>query len=225
RLRVMTVNLLGGGSDLDTVADLVAEHKIDVLSVQELTTDGAKTLSDSGVGERLPYELVKPGLKAEGTGIYSRFELTENKKLSTDGVFFNPAATLDVPKSGELEFQAVHPAPPINVERTKDWKADLRALPRADNEGPPRVLAGDFNSTLDHKTFGELLDSGYRDAGEYTGSGLTGTWPADKPIPRVAIDHVLTTPDITPTGYEVHTVPGGDHRAITTTLALPGPGG
>lgn len=223
KLNVMSVNLLAGGSDLDTVIELVADNDIDILSVQELTPDAAETLTDSAVGDRLSHHLLKPGTKAAGTGIFSRFPLTEDETLSSEGVFHNPGAVLDVPDYGDLEFQAVHPAPPINPDRTVDWKADLRALPRPDTDGPPRILAGDFNATHDHKTFGELLDAGYDDAAAYTGSGLTGTWPGDKPIPRVAIDHILTAGGITPTAYAVHSVPGGDHLAITATLALPKP--
>ena len=44
------------------------------------------------------------------------------------------------------------------------WRGDLRALPPATPDGPLRILAGDFNATLDHAELRRLLDTGYEDA-------------------------------------------------------------
>ena len=72
----------------------------------------------------------------------------------------------------------------------------MRALPSS-GAGPPRVLAGDFNATLDHAELRRLLDRGYRDAAEQAGVALRPTWPAGKSLPTlVTIDHVLADPRI-----------------------------
>ncbi|ADD40670.1 endonuclease/exonuclease/phosphatase family protein [Stackebrandtia nassauensis] len=224
QLRVMTANVLTGDADLDAIADLVVDNKIDVLTVLELDADAVDKLAKTEVADQLPHQVLKPADKAAGTGIYSRHELTENDELAVDGLFYNPAATIDVPKAGDVEFVAVHPSPPINPDRTRHWRHDLRALPPAPTDGTPRILAGDFNATLDHRILRDLIAMGYTDAADATGSGLTGTWPTDKNFPpKVTIDHVLTSTGITPTTYATHTIPNSDHRALTTTMTLPKP--
>lgn len=224
RLEVMTVNIRTGDADLAVVADLVDKHDIDVLAVQELTAEAADRVADTDIVTQLPHQVLKPAAKGAGTGIYSRHELTDNPDLAPPGLFHSPAATIDVPDYGEVEFLAVHTAPPLNLTRIHDWRADLRALPAAPAQGPPRILAGDFNATLDHKLLRELIDTGYTDAADATGNGLTGTWPLNRPyLPKVTIDHILTSTGITPARFAAHTIPDSDHRAVTTTLTLPTP--
>jgi endonuclease/exonuclease/phosphatase (EEP) superfamily protein YafD len=93
-----------------------------------------------------------------------------------------------------------------------------------------RVLAGDFNATLDHALLRRLLDTGYRDAAATVGAGLVGTWgPYDgDPIPPVVIDHVLADRRVGVVAVSVHRVPGSDHRAVLASLTPPrrasGPG-
>ncbi len=84
-------------------------------------------------------------------------------------------ARLVRPGFGAFEMIAVHPPPPTRGQYRR-WRPDVRALPRAGEGGLPRVLAGDFNSTLDHSELRRLIDSGYRDAAASAESGLQGTW-------------------------------------------------
>ena len=49
-----------------------------------------------------------------------------------------------------------------------------RALPGSDCQGDVRILAGDFNATLDHPELRALLDRGYVDAADAAGAGLAG---------------------------------------------------
>ena len=88
-------------------------------------------------------------------------------------------------------------------------------------EGPRGLLIGDFNATLDHDALRDLLDEGYRDAGEVVGEGLTPTWKAGSVIPPpVTIDHVLVDERMGISEYEVHDLPGSDHEALSATLFL-----
>jgi endonuclease/exonuclease/phosphatase family metal-dependent hydrolase len=105
----------------------------------------------------------------------------------------------------------------------RDWQQDLAAEPPADPGGPPRILLGDFNSTLDHAPLRQLIATGYRDAGVATGQGLVPTWPyAEHPgIPKVAIDHVLVDRRIGVRAMSVHRIPLSDHRAIVAELIVP----
>ena len=102
------------------------------------------------------------------------------------------------------------------------WRADLRALPRATPRGAVRILAGDFNATLDHAEFRRVLDRGYEDAADELGDGLRATWPANGRLTLpVTIDHVLADERCGVRDLEVIDLPGSDHRAVLVELELP----
>jgi endonuclease/exonuclease/phosphatase family metal-dependent hydrolase len=92
---------------------------------------------------------------------------------------------------------------------------------RSRRRSPARILAGDFNATLDHATLRGPLDSGYADAAEQRGDGLVATWQDAGFPPPVAIDHVLVDRRVAVTDYRVFDMPGSDHHAIYAELMLP----
>ena len=57
----------------------------------------------------------------------------------------------------------------------------------------PRVLAGDFNATLDHAVFRDVLRLGYADAALQVGQALTPTWGPPGRRAVLTLDHVLVT--------------------------------
>jgi hypothetical protein len=58
-----------------------------------------------------------------------------------------------------VRVKTVHPRPPISAVSEPVWRASIARLPRpgAAPHGPLRVLAGDFNATLDHRAMRGLL--------------------------------------------------------------------
>jgi endonuclease/exonuclease/phosphatase family metal-dependent hydrolase len=127
-----------------------------------------------------------------------------------------PSVQVDL---GDVAVQvvAVHPVPPtVSVAA---WRAETAGLPRPDATGPVRVLAGDFNATLDHAVFRRLLRAGYVDAGQQCGAGLVPTWPARPPL--VTLDHVVVDVRATVIAYRVFDLPGSDHRCVYAELRLP----
>jgi endonuclease/exonuclease/phosphatase family metal-dependent hydrolase len=130
-----------------------------------------------------------------------------------------PEATLHVPGAPAIRVKAVHPVAPLRDD-VAVWLDGMRSLPRATPDGAMRMLIGDFNATLDHDELRHLISSGYVDAADATGKGLHGTYPARRRL-RLAIDHVLVDRRARVTGFDVHLVPGSDHRAITATIRLP----
>jgi endonuclease/exonuclease/phosphatase (EEP) superfamily protein YafD len=116
----------------------------------------------------------------------------------------------------------VHTRAPVSAGNVGAWKAELRALPSAAPTGAVRILAGDFNATLDHADLRRVIDRGYEDAADELGNGLRGTWPADRRCPPpVTIDHVLADARCGARSLEAIDVPGSDHRAVLVELALP----
>lgn len=222
-LRVMTANMLFGGADPAEIVRLVRENDIAVLAVQEFTASGESALAAAGLGELLPHHRSAAESGASGSGLYSRFPLTDPGSRRNDGGFLQAYGTIQPPGAGPVVVESAHPLAPAHPSMLDGWSADLREQPRADPDGPPRILLGDFNATLDHKKFRDLIATGYRDAADAVGQGLVGTWgPYDgDPIPPVTIDHVLVDKRIGVRELAVHDVRRSDHRAVIATLTVP----
>jgi endonuclease/exonuclease/phosphatase (EEP) superfamily protein YafD len=121
-----------------------------------------------------------------------------------------------------VEVLSVHPMVPRSEANMDQWRADLRALPPATPRGAVRILAGDFNATLDHAEFRRVVDRGYEDVADEVGHGLRATWPANgrRTLP-VTIDHVLADERCGVRDVRVIELPGSDHRAVVAELVLP----
>jgi endonuclease/exonuclease/phosphatase (EEP) superfamily protein YafD len=222
-LRVMTSNLLFGGADPATIVGLVRDLRIDVLAVQEFTAEGRDALAAAGLGELLPYNSLADEIAASGSGLYSRYPLAGKGDKRNGGGFRQAYGTVQAPGAGPVVVESVHPLAPWSVKVNEDWRSDLLAQPRADRNGPPRILLGDFNATLDHGPLRELIATGYRDAADAAGKGLVGTWPYEggRTLPKVTIDHILVDERIGVRDVSVHPIPRSDHRAVVAELTVP----
>ncbi|MFI5844933.1 endonuclease/exonuclease/phosphatase family protein [Catenuloplanes sp. NPDC051500] len=222
-LRVMTTNVLGGGADPDALIALIRENRVDLLAVQEFTPDVAAELDARGLATLLPYRQLHPINSAAGSALYSRYPLTETGVREHTSGFAQAYGTVTVPGGRPVIAESVHPMAPWGLPVLDDWRADLENEPRATPGGPVRLLLGDFNSTLDHSPLRALIASGYQDAADVTGNGLTGTWgPYDGSlIPPVQLDHVLADRRIRVESLRVLHLPGSDHRPVLAELSLP----
>lgn len=217
-LRVLALNMYFGEADADAIVRLVREQRVDVLTLVELGTEGAEALERAGLRDALPHQLFEPGDLAVGSGIASRYPL-EELDLTGPSWFEQPSARVRVGEGVAVEVVAVHPIPPVT--RSGDWRSELRGLPGAEPAGPPRILAGDFNATLDHAELHRLLDTGYVDAADALGEGLSATWPLLREWPPVTLDHVLVDRRAAVTEFRTFEVQGTDHRAVLAAARLP----
>ncbi|WP_410666548.1 endonuclease/exonuclease/phosphatase family protein [Amycolatopsis sp. cmx-4-68] len=215
-LRVLASNLLYGQADPKAVVDLVREQRIDVLNLVELTPRAVDGLTAAGLFQLLPNRVLHPAPGAFGSGIVSRFPLKE-VNLTGDSAAKQPGAQADLGDGVVAEIVAVHPISP-DVD-TPQWEREIKDLSRAAGEHGLRVLAGDFNATLDHAAFRTVLSRGYNDAAEVRGEALAPTWPSSSPV--VTIDHVVVDNRAAVRDYRVFDVPGSDHRAVFAEVRLP----
>ncbi|MEH1168894.1 endonuclease/exonuclease/phosphatase family protein [Micromonospora sp. CPCC 205539] len=226
-VRLLTANLLAGAADARTLVELVRRHRVDVLTVQEFTPDAQAALDRLGLDRLLPHRQLNAQVGTPGSGLYSRWPITDaGIRQNRGGWGFSQAyGTLTVPGGPSVRVESAHPAAPYALDQVGAWRADLIAQPPATPDGGLRILAGDFNSTLDHSPLRALLRTGYVDAADATGEGLTGTWgPYDGDlIPPVTIDHVLVDHRIAVRTVRVLTLPATDHRPVLATLTLPTP--
>jgi endonuclease/exonuclease/phosphatase (EEP) superfamily protein YafD len=226
RLRVATVSLRLGLVPAAPVLDLVRRHDVDVLAVAELTPAAERALRAAGIDDLLPHAHVlpaRPGSTPSASGaVWTRRPV--RSRGATPGGFEQPWVRLATDGGPEVELTAVHTWPPSYSPTAVDqWTCDLAALPGTD-PGVLRVLAGDFNATLDHAAFRAVLGRGYADAARLVGRALHWTWhPLRWPVPRLTLDHVLVDPRIAVRAVDLVRVRGSDHRAVVADLVLPPP--
>ena len=222
-LSLMTANLLKGAAEPAAVVELIRRHDVAVLALQEFTPAAQIALKAAGLEMLMPYSSLAPAEDPSGSALYSRFPITEAGVRSNAGGFQQAYGTVQPPDAGPIRVESAHTMAPFNIAALPGWRADLEIQPRPDPDGPPRILVGDFNATLDHQPLRALIAHGYRDAAETVGAGLIGTWgPYDgRLIPPVTIDHVLVDRRIGVRDAAVHNLPGSDHRAIVAALFVP----
>lgn len=218
RVTVMTLNTYAGAVDERAVVDLVRNFRVDVLSLQELTPQAVDRLRDAGLEQELPFALDDSRASVYGAGIWSRHPLTRTHTQTNPKQSASPEAAF---AGLGIRVRAVHPLPPVSSESANRWEKDLAALPAAATpDGSLRILAGDFNATLDHRALRGVINHGYTDAADATGNGLAGTWPTYGNI-TIAIDHVLADERIQLEKVRSMSVLGTDHRALIVQLRLP----
>jgi endonuclease/exonuclease/phosphatase family metal-dependent hydrolase len=230
RLKVMNLNSEFGQADAREIVNLVRDNGVDFLAIQEHTQGLQDRLSAEGLDRLLPNRISKPTNNAGGSAVYSRYPM-ELVGVVPDTPFRMPTVRVTAESGGAvavLEATSVHVLPPVDV-RVAQWRSDLAAVGRVAERPGNRLLIGDFNATYDHAEFRKILGSGSSadaarmvDAGAASGSRLVPTWPMDgQLLPGITIDHVLTSPGLASSGYEVRRVPGTDHAAVLATLAIP----
>jgi endonuclease/exonuclease/phosphatase family metal-dependent hydrolase len=208
-LRIMTANAFYGRLHADELAALVRRERVDVLTVQELSPQLAQWLENL-----MPHKVTLPKPRG-GSGIYSMRPLRPLQPF--EGASSDMAAA---ELEGGVKIISVHVAVPLRGDDLPRWRADLRNLPAAAPDGPVQLLAGDFNSTLDHDALRELVGRGYRDAAEVTGAGFRPTWQGRR-APPVTIDHILVPERVGVRDVAVHELPRSDHDSVVATVVLP----
>jgi endonuclease/exonuclease/phosphatase (EEP) superfamily protein YafD len=224
-LRILSANLYLGRADPQALVDF-AQENADVVALQELTPGAVKRLSAMGLDRTFPYRKLDARPRASGVGMWSRYPI-----VSSEDIAGYELAMV----SARIRVDGVEADPTILVAHVSgpwpqpidDWRKDMDRLPAtmraaADTaDGGCVIVAGDFNATYDMRTFRGLLQDGYRDGAEQAGAGITPTYPANKRMPPlIAIDHVVTR-NCTATTAHVVPLPGSDHRALVSTVAIP----
>ncbi|MET7465777.1 endonuclease/exonuclease/phosphatase family protein [Nonomuraea sp. NPDC005501] len=219
-MRVLTLNMLFGKADPQAVMNLVHRLDPDVLNTQELTPGAVEELDALGLKTLMPNRVLQAEWSATGSGLFSKYPMEAMPELAPSVGHNMPAARISLPGGEPIEFLDVHLFPPLG-RQAADWSQALGELPAASTD-VVRVLAGDFNASLDHASMRGVLSRGYKDAADEVGAGLIPTWPANKRVPPIiTIDHVLVDRRVAVREVSVHTVPGTDHRAVFAELAVP----
>jgi endonuclease/exonuclease/phosphatase (EEP) superfamily protein YafD len=222
-VRVVSANLRYGRADADAVVSLAREHA-DILAVQELTPEKADQISAAGIGEILPYRVLRTREGPAGVGIWSRYPMTPGAYFDEFWLGLITARVRITDMPAEATVVTTHMSAPW-PEPIRGWRDDLARLATVLSElGTAAkgavIVAGDLNATPDVLEFRRLLRNGYHDAAEQAGAGLTRTHPADIVIPPVfAVDHILLRGG-TATSVRTVAMKGSDHRALIADIRV-----
>jgi endonuclease/exonuclease/phosphatase (EEP) superfamily protein YafD len=218
--RLVSANALGPNRLAASFAEQITAIDTDVLVVVEASQRILDALDDVEVHRYHRHGLIEKRRRWGGCGIWSDHpvELLE----AGDAGYAYIAARIHLPV-GPVTVIAVHTIAPSRPGTARPWRASFDRLAEvvARVEGPV-VAAGDYNATLGHTPLRRFLaDTGLRDAHTAAGRGLARSWPASGRLPALGLlDRVLVSPEVAVVEISERTMPGSDHRAIVSTLAL-----
>lgn len=232
-LTVLAWNTLGDAPGAEVVADLIVDTDADIVALPETTREMGIAIANLMRTAGKPmwvytsfYDLVS---KARSTTLLVSAHLGEytfDESAETTSVLPSVVAT-PADRSGPTII-SVHSVAPIPGQM-QNWRDDLDWLSAA-CEGENVIMAGDFNSTLDHyaglgddagTTIGDCTD-----AGELSDNAGVGTWPTSIPaLGGAPIDRVMQTGNWRVSGMrviETHDDFGSDHRPVLVQLSPAG---
>ncbi len=227
---VMSWNTLGDAPGAQAIAQLALESGADIVALPETTNETATKVAELMRAGGHPmwvhsfhYDLIS---NARSTSLLTSVKLGDYR-VDTDHRTTNVLPSLvATPVNGDgPTIVAVHAVAPTPSELNR-WKLDLTWLEEACS-GSNVIMAGDFNSTVDHfdglaarpgATIGNCIDAGLA-----SGNAAVGTWPTALPeLLGAPIDHVMATPGWRITGMRVvsnRDGAGSDHRPIVVQLS------
>ncbi|MHA3702938.1 endonuclease/exonuclease/phosphatase family protein [Jatrophihabitans sp. YIM 134969] len=220
-VRVLSQNMLYGEAAPGRLVQRLRTLDVDVFAAQELTPGAVAGLRRAGLDDLLPYSVLDARPESAGTGLWSRYPISDPVRLADRGLAGVQAA-VRTPGGTSFTALSLHPSSPFPGDPGA-WYVDLdriRTMLLALPPGPV-LAAGDFNATVDHARFRRLLVDGWRDGAEQAGAGLVRSWPSNRSVPAlVGIDHVLTRG---PVATSVTTVPAprSDHDGLVATVVVP----
>lgn len=222
-ITVLSWNTLGDTPGPEALAALIDETGADIVTLPETRgrmAEAAAALLDREFWIASSYN--EPGWGALHTSLMIA---TDMGAYEIDDA--GPAQTLPTitarPVSGVGPvILATHPVAP-GLPQMHLWRNELAELAAICDAEESAIIAGDFNSTLDHwAAMGEADLGACTDAARAAGAATTGTWPASLPTWLGAqIDHVLVTDRWQVVAAHVVTDrddAGSDHRPLVAVL-------
>lgn len=230
-VRVLAWNTLGGAPGATAIAKLAVDSRADIVSLPETTRKTANAVAAKMKAAKRPVNVLVLAYdktnSAESTALLISTKLGTYRVVADDegGTTKVLPSVVARPADGSGPvIVAAHPAAPVKA-LMGDWRKGLEYLATLCS-GESMIMAGDFNSTLDHQSgLGSKPSTtlgSCRDAAKASANGAVGTWPASVPALLAApIDHVMATPDWSVSGFRVITTEdgaGSDHRPVLAQL-------
>ncbi|TPW75854.1 endonuclease/exonuclease/phosphatase family protein [Schumannella soli] len=224
---VLSWNTLGDAPGAERIARLALDDGADIVVLPETSVELAQQIADRMGAEgrtmavhNITFDKIAKArttslLISSTLGRYQPDTSAGSTRVIPSGVW------RPVDGSGPA-IVAAHPVAPVPGEMPA-WREGLEWLAARCTE-PDLIMAGDFNSTIDHWSAlarsGELGDC--HDGAKAMGDAAIGSWPTRIPAELGApIDHVLSGSDWRFTGFRVirdQDGAGSDHRPVLAQL-------
>lgn len=222
-LRVVSANVLFRNAQLEAQAHELLRLDADVLVLQEVTAAGSVVLGRV-LGADYPHRAEMLRDDPLGALVLSRLPLSDSVVISAGGL---PVLTTVADVDGrKVRLWDVHTVAPTGRGARAARDRSIRALIEPARAEPlPLLAVGDFNATVWHPAFDDLVDAtGLVDAHDAVGRGLRGTWKG-LPLFETPIDHALVSDHFTV--VDVHNAEGvgSDHRPVVVDLRFSGRSG
>lgn len=224
-IRLLNANVLISNTHYEPLAQLIQKEAPDIVALQEVDATWLNVLEPTMHGQ-YPYRKLVPVDSPFGIALYSKFPLSGVQVKffgkAYRGRFF-PSILAQVQcgaKCGPTGFGILvtHPLPPkAGFEVRNSQLADI-AQQRA-SFGPKLIITGDLNISQWSPYFSQFIhDTGLQDS--QLGFGVQPSWPADMPLFRVPIDHVLISPGIEVIHRRLGPDIGSDHLPVIVDLQI-----
>lgn len=225
-LVVVSLNTLNGEATPDQIAAVVRAElaAADAVMValpetpERLAHRLAASLAAAGHPVQAFATTADPANPLSTTSLLISERLGPYRQVAAPTMWLGAAVAEPVDGAGPV-LAAVHPGAPMPDVGFGRWHSDVTSAVGISRDHAYSVVAGDFNTTVDHAMMRHLEPS--VDAATVAGRGAEGTWPAHFPAPLAApIDHVLLQGGMTVLGSRTVRVGASDHRAVVVRLRL-----
>jgi endonuclease/exonuclease/phosphatase (EEP) superfamily protein YafD len=225
-VRILSWNTHLAGVTAEQITPVAVEAQADVVALQEVTPEIAQAVTDALGAAGRPMTLVFGAAEDEptlGTALLISTGLGEyaaDTSSALTGTMPSVVARSTAP--GAPVLVSAHVAPP-SEGLMQAWRSDLTRLAALCTAEPDVMIAGDFNSTLEHWAGvpGTAQLGACSDAGSQAGGAAVATWPTGAPTwLGAAIDHVAFSGNWSVSGYQVLDEDGSDHRPILVQLSV-----
>jgi endonuclease/exonuclease/phosphatase (EEP) superfamily protein YafD len=215
-VRVLLLNVHTQSRSFADVRRLIDDTHADIVGLVEVDDRWLEAIAPSVAG--YAGQLVHPRDDNFGVALFTR------QPLAGAIDFFGglPAAVATVELgAARLGVIVVHPLPPMSSAALVAQRATLdAAAARARQMSTPVVMMGDFNATPWSREFRRVaVRSGLCDT--RAGFGVQATFPANSPVLRIPIDHVLASCPVGVVDRRVERDVGSDHLPVVADLLIP----
>ncbi|HEX6607374.1 MAG TPA: endonuclease/exonuclease/phosphatase family protein [Chloroflexia bacterium] len=239
QVEVMNWNVRLGGQ-WDQVRPVLLSRPADVITLEEITW--RRLVDDKMLVQLYPYHVVYQPAYGNSEVLLSAYPILDQGALDPEGTEGPPPrmvwARLDLGEGRTLVVVGAHPyTAKINLRacpRTRCYDPSTRDAQIARiraffepilQQGEPLIVSGDFNVTEREPAYADLA-RGLLAVQRQVGWGLGLSWGMDptknQPIPWLRIDHMFSSPNVTPVRTSVDcTLRGSDHCIVHGTFAVP----
>jgi len=210
RLRVMQFNVHAGALNAREALATIKLLDPDIISLVEI--DNANKPLLEALKANYPYQATCWQIRGCETAILSRLALTTpTSQADWEGADY--IMTTLGPEFGNLRLVSSHTT---RFPFARAQLMQVQFLATTLQGGAPLIVMGDFNATPFSRVTIVFAESLGLQMQTYLPS-----WPADKLMPQLAIDHIFTSPGIRALDHEVvGPASGSDHLPVAITLAI-----